>query len=79
MTDQTPVPVPPATSAPTGGLVAHGDPIDIGWQDGTLDARLHLSVRPDMDEVERDQLLADLRDALAPVVPIRQARQEAQS
>ncbi|MFH8804095.1 hypothetical protein ACH4F6_31655 [Streptomyces sp. NPDC017936] len=57
--------------APANGLVAHGEPVDIGWTNGILDARLHLTVRPDMDPLERDQLLADLRDALAPVVPVR--------
>lgn len=61
------------------GLVPHGEPIDIGWIGGSLDARLRLSVRPGMDPVERDQLLADLRDALAVVVPVRRIDREASS
>ncbi len=60
-------------------LVPHGEPIDIGWAGGRLDARLTLSVHPDMDQLEREQLLADLRDALAPVVPVRRTGREASS
>lgn len=80
-----PAPAPPPADAPrptpppAGGLVPHGDPIDIGWIGGTLDARLTLSVRPGMDHDEREQLLAILRDALAPVVPIRRTGQEVSS
>ncbi|MGW0942935.1 hypothetical protein ACWD4O_10335 [Streptomyces sp. NPDC002623] len=73
---------PPASQAAAAaprdtsdGLVMHGEPIDIGWVHGDLDARLRLSVRPDMDLAERDQLLADLRDALASIVPVRRPGQ----
>ncbi|MET9150016.1 hypothetical protein ABZX82_01855 [Streptomyces griseoflavus] len=63
----------------TAALDLHGEPIDIGWIGGSLDARLHLYVRPGMDPAEREQLLADLRDALAPVVPVRPANGKGQS
>ncbi|MER6956038.1 hypothetical protein [Streptomyces sp. NPDC000618] len=78
-----PVPVPAvgtgadAARDADDGLVVHGEPIDIGWAYGSLDARLRLSVRPGMDPAERDRLLADLRDALALVVPVRRPGQEA--
>jgi hypothetical protein len=61
------------------GLIPHGEPIDIGWATGTLDARLQLTVRPGMDPVEREQLLATVRDALAPVVPVRRTGREVSS
>lgn len=64
---------PPTT--PTGDdLVPHGDPIDIGWRGGSLDARLTLAVHPGMDPLERDKLLADLREAVDIVAPVRPAR-----
>lgn len=68
------MPTPADELRATNGLIPHGDPIDIGWTGGSLDARLHLSVRPGMDPIERDQLLADLREAIAPVVPVRPTR-----
>jgi len=75
-----PPPIRPAAPAlAADGLVPHGEPIDIGWIGGSLDARLRLTVRPGMDEAERDQSLADLRDALAPVVPIRRTGREVSS
>jgi len=55
-------------------LTEHGEPIDIGWTGGTLDAQLRLSVRPGMDQAERDKLLADLREAVDIVAPVRPAR-----
>lgn len=66
----------PPPAPPADNLVAHGDPIDIGWIGGTLDARLVLTVDPGMDPLERDQLLADLRDTIGRLVPIRPARQQ---
>lgn len=71
-----PAPVPPAAEEPPAppavdGLVSHGDPIDIGWINGSVDARLTLSVRPGMDPIERDKLLADLREAVDIVAPVR--------
>lgn len=79
-----PVPAPPpvrpaAPSVTSDALVPHGEPIDIGWAGHALDARLQLTVRPGMDPVEREQLLADLRDALAPVVPVRRTGWEVSS
>ncbi|MFF9758605.1 hypothetical protein ACF1G4_03390 [Streptomyces caelestis] len=76
-----PVPSPPPgrPAITVEGLVAHGEPIDIGWIGHSLDARLRLSVRPGMDPAEREQLLATVRDALAPVVPIRRTGREASS
>lgn len=76
----TDVPTPrdlhnPPAAEPVDRLAPHGEPIDIGWINGTLDARLHLTVHPDMDPAEADQLLADLRDAIGPLVPVRPARQ----
>jgi hypothetical protein len=65
---------PPATAA----LIPHGDPIDIGWIGGSLDARLHLHVRPGMDPLEREQLLANLREAIGIVAPVRPAGGEGQ-
>lgn len=61
----------PTPSAVAAGLVVHGDPIDIGWINGRLDARLRLSVNPGMDPTERVQLLTDLRDTIAALVPVR--------
>ncbi|MET8113753.1 hypothetical protein [Streptomyces prasinus] len=66
---------PPATAV----LIPHGDPIDIGWIGGSLDARLHLHVRPGMDPLEREQLLADLREAIEIVAPVRPASRKGQS
>lgn len=76
-----PVPAPPPgrTAVIAEGLVPHGEPIDIGWIGHSLDARLRLSVRPGMDPIEREQLLATVRDALAPVVPIRRTGREVSS
>lgn len=54
-------------------LTEYGEPIDIGWVGGSLDARLRLSVRPGMDQAERDKLLADLREAVDIVAPVRPA------
>lgn len=74
-----PAPVQPAAEKPPApfadGLVPHGDPIDIGWRGGSLDARLTLSVRPGMDPLERDKLLADLREAVDIVAPVRPVRE----
>ncbi|MGW9397293.1 hypothetical protein [Streptomyces sp. NPDC055642] len=68
-------PSPPARpAAPSADLIPHGEPIDIGWRGGSLDARLHLYVRPGMDPIERDQLIADLRKALGAVVPVLPVR-----
>lgn len=65
-------PQPAARSRDTGGeLIPHGEPIDIGWTNGPLEARLDLSVREGMDPIERDHLISILREALAPVLPIR--------
>lgn len=64
----------PPAAPPADNLTPHGDPIDIGWTGGTLDARLHLTVHPDMDQAEADQLLADLRDTIGRLVPVRPAR-----
>lgn len=64
--------------SPALKFTPHGDPIDIGWAGGTLDAQLTLTVRPGMDPAERDQLLAELRDALTPRLPVRPAHQEQQ-
>lgn len=81
-----PVPAPPPTrpaistvSVPAVDLVPHGEPIDIGWIGHSLDARLTLTVRPGMDPAEREQLLATVRDALAPVVPVRRTGREVSS
>ncbi|WP_431040035.1 hypothetical protein [Streptomyces sp. P9-1] len=60
----------------TASLVPHGETIDIGWAAGRLDARLRLSVHPDMDPLEREKLLADLREAIDIVAPVRPARQD---
>lgn len=68
-----PAPETPDTP-PAAVLTPHGEPIDIGWINGTLDARLHLTVHPDMDPAEADQLLADLRDTIGHLVPVRPAR-----
>lgn len=73
-TDDAPPAEKPARREDTDVLVPHGDPIDIGWINGSLDARLQLSVRPGMDPIERDQLLADLRDTIAALVPVRSAK-----
>lgn len=62
------------TPTATAALALHGEPIDIGWINGSLDARLHLYVRPGMDPAERDQLIADLREAIGAVVPVRPVR-----
>ncbi|GGV36774.1 hypothetical protein GCM10010293_40230 [Streptomyces griseoflavus] len=68
------------STTPTNvALDLHGEPIDIGWIGGSLDARLHLYVRPGMDPLERDQLLADLREAIGIVVPVRPANGKSQS
>jgi len=67
------------TPTASAALDLHGEPIDIGWIGHSLDARLHLYVRPGMDPVEREQLLADIRDALAVVVPVRPADRKGQS
>ncbi|MGY0067694.1 hypothetical protein ACWZEH_12880 [Streptomyces sp. QTS137] len=72
--DQCPGPLAASALPPPAALVAHGDPIDIGWVNGPVDARLHLSVRPGMDPIEREQLLADLRDTIGALVPVRPAR-----
>lgn len=45
--------------------------LSIGWTNGPLEARLELSVREGMDPIERDHLISILREALAPVLPIR--------
>ncbi|MGA4964469.1 hypothetical protein [Streptomyces pseudogriseolus] len=63
-------------STHTASLVPHSETIDIGWATGRLDARLHLSVHPDMDRLEREKLLADLREAIDIVAPVRPARQD---
>jgi hypothetical protein len=60
-------------------LKSHGDPIDIGWVNGRLDARLHLAVHPEMDPTEREQLLADLRDTIGALVPVRPTSQGART
>ncbi|MFF0166761.1 hypothetical protein [Streptomyces prasinus] len=67
------------TNPPTAALIPHGDPIDIGWINGSLDARLHLTVRSGMDPLEREQLLADLREAIEIVVPVRPADRKDQT
>ncbi|MFC9287251.1 hypothetical protein [Streptomyces sp. NPDC057052] len=67
----------PTPAPPTDGLVPHGEPIDIGWIGGSLDARLVLTVDPGMDPLERDQLLDDLRDTIGRLVPVRPARKQA--
>jgi len=67
------------TPTANAALDLHGEPIDIGWIGGSLDARLHLYVRPGMDPLERDQLLADLREAIGVVVPVRPADGKGQS
>lgn len=79
-----PVPAPPparpaAPSVTVDSLVPHGEPIDIGWANHSLDARLQLTVRPGMDPAEREQLLAVIRDALAPAVPVRRTGREVSS
>ncbi|MFC9949225.1 hypothetical protein ACFVIN_01430 [Streptomyces prasinus] len=73
--DEKPPAMGLSVSREVAGLVAHGAPIDIGWVNGPLEARLRLSVRPGMDSVERDQLLADLRDTIGALVPVRPAQE----
>jgi len=75
---QPPPPVATPIGSPAPGLVVHGAPINIGWVNGRLDARLRLSVHPEMEPIEREQLLADLRDAVAVLVPVLPAGREAQ-
>jgi hypothetical protein len=45
--------------------------IDIGWTDGPLMARLHIAYAADMPDDEREQLAADISDAIAGTVPVR--------
>lgn len=71
------VAAPPAEGPPGAGLVRHGNPIDIGWINGRLDARLRLAVHPEMEPIEREQLLADLRDTIGRLVPVRPTGREA--
>lgn len=45
--------------------------IDIGWDNGPLQARIHIAYASDMPDDERGQLLADISDAIAGTVPVR--------
>lgn len=45
--------------------------IDIGWNNGPLDARLHIAFAPGTPDDERDALVKDLKDAIAGTVPVR--------
>lgn len=53
------------------GLQPGARVIDIGWNDGRLDARLHIAYAADMDADEREQLVTDLANAIAGTVPVR--------
>jgi hypothetical protein len=45
--------------------------IEIGWNDGPLQARLHIAYAAEMPDEERDQLVTDLSNAIAGTVPVR--------
>ncbi|MEV0090410.1 hypothetical protein [Streptomyces sp. NPDC050738] len=47
------------------------DVIDLGWNGEPPEARLHLTVNADMPTTERAQLVADLRAAIALIIPVR--------
>lgn len=53
------------------GLEPAARAIDIGWNDGPLQARLHIAFTADVPHDEREQLLADISDAIAGTVPVR--------
>lgn len=45
--------------------------VDIGWDNGPLQARIHIAFTSDVPPEEREQLLADIREAIAGTVPVR--------
>lgn len=45
--------------------------IDIGWNNGPLMARIHISYAANMPDDEREQLVTDLSNAIAATVPVR--------
>ncbi|MFH9816176.1 hypothetical protein [Streptomyces sp. NPDC017230] len=53
------------------GLTPGVHTIDVGWNDGSLQARLHAAFDKDMPDDEREQLAEDIRDAIAGTVPVR--------
>lgn len=60
-----------AISLGADGLQPHARVIDIGWNDGPLDARIHIAFRADMPPEEREHLVTDLSNAIAGTVPVR--------
>ena len=60
-----------AVSLGTDGLQPHEHVIDIGWNDGPLQARIHIAFTDDIPEAEREQFVTDISDAIAGTVPVR--------
>jgi hypothetical protein len=52
-------------------LEAAPQTVEIGWTDGPLLARVLIAFDKDMPDDERQQLAEDIRDAIAPIAPIR--------
>jgi hypothetical protein len=52
-------------------LQPHARAIDIGWNDGPLQARIHIAFPADTPADERDQFVTDIADAIAGTVPVR--------
>lgn len=53
------------------GLQPHARAINIGWNDGPLQARIHIAFPAAMPDGERDQFVTDIADAIAGTVPVR--------
>ena len=53
------------------GLEPGARVIDLGWNNGPLMARIHISYAASMPDDEREQLVTDLSNAIAATVPVR--------
>ncbi|MFF6781386.1 hypothetical protein [Streptomyces sp. NPDC012510] len=53
------------------GLQPHARAIDIGWNDGPLQARIHIAFPADTPDGEREQFVTDISNAIAGTVPVR--------
>jgi hypothetical protein len=53
------------------GLQPHARVIDIGWNDGPLQARIHIAFPDDAGPREREQFITDIADTIAGTVPVR--------
>ena len=60
-----------AVSLGADGLQPHARAIDIGWNDGPLQARIHIAFPADTGPREREQFITDIADAIAGTVPVR--------